>query len=71
MGRRKNADPSIEWHVYIPTTLAAEVELLLLDPFLQQAKFGAKSTLVTNLLRQWVEEQKTAVAQAQPEQTKP
>lgn len=57
MSRRKYTDPRVKWHIYIPSTLAAQVELLLLDPFLGQPKFGAKSELVTSLLQKWLDEQ--------------
>jgi hypothetical protein len=55
MGKRKYADPRVSWHLHIPSTTAAQVELILLDPFLGQAKFGAKSELVTRLLEEWMQ----------------
>lgn len=60
MARRKNVDPRMTWHIYIPSTIAAQVELILLDPFLQKARFGAKSELVTALLQEWLDKQKPA-----------
>jgi hypothetical protein len=55
MTRRKHIDTRVRWHLHIPGTVAAQVELLLLDPFLQQARFGAKSELVTTLLQNWLD----------------
>lgn len=57
MGRRKYTIRRVRWHLQIPETLAAEVELLLLDPFWQQPKWGAKSELVTQLLQDWLNKQ--------------
>lgn len=60
MARRKHTEEKVEWHAYIPKTLAAEVELLLLDPFFQTTKYGAKSELTTKLLTDWVASQRAA-----------
>ena len=57
MGRRKYTIRRVRWHLQIPETVAAEVELLLLDPFWQQPKWGAKSELVTQLLQEWLNSQ--------------
>lgn len=65
MARRKNADPSVDWHLCIPQTLAAEVELLLIDPFLQRTQFGARSELIIMLLREWVNEKRQELTNLQ------
>jgi hypothetical protein len=69
MSRRKYVDPRVKWHIYIPSTLAAQIELLLLDPFLGQPKFGAKSELVTSLLQKWLDDKwaEQAVELTKPE----
>lgn len=56
-GRKEHLDPPVEWIVNIPTSLSAKVELLLYDPMLQKPKYGAKSGLVQQLLREWLERQ--------------
>ena len=56
MSRRKT-DPSVEWKLYIPLSLAAKIELLLLDPTRQKVRFGARSQLIASLLAQWVRKQ--------------
>lgn len=66
MSRRKYTDPRVKWSIYVPSTLAAQVELLLLDPFLGQAKFGAKSELVAALLQKWLDEQYAHRAKQMP-----
>lgn len=54
MPRRKLAEPNVRWDLYIPTTLAAQVELVLMDPLRSRAKFGARSELISSLLRDWL-----------------
>lgn len=65
MARRKHTDPRVKWHVYIPGSLAGEIELILLDPLLGQPKHGAKSELVTELLQRWLDERKALMARQQ------
>lgn len=57
-GRPPFAVPKVEWAVMIPQPLAAQVELLLLDPLLDKPKHGARSELLEQLLREWLEKQK-------------
>jgi hypothetical protein len=44
--------------VWIPAALAAEISLLLMDPRTGKTKWGAWNTLITRLLRDWVESQR-------------
>ena len=61
MPRPKLTDRPVAWKIYIPNSVAAEVELYLVDEFLGKSRHGAKSDLVTQLLREWLA--KTAKAQ--------
>lgn len=54
LGRRPNVVPSVEWKAHIPVDLAGQVELLLLDPVTSKPRHGARSELVTRLLRDWI-----------------
>lgn len=54
-GRPKKHDTPVSWYVSIPSSLAAEVELILLDPLTGRPRFGERSQLVELLLRDWVE----------------
>ena len=60
-GRPPNTVPTIRWDTYVPVDVAAQVELLLLDPVRQKVQHGARSALITQLLREWVEEQKRLI----------
>lgn len=59
-GRRARLDAPTRWEVSIPTSLAAEIELYILDPVRRTQAFGARSALVQRLLREWLERQKGA-----------
>jgi hypothetical protein len=57
-GRKANAVPSVEWKLYLPEDLAAEVSLLLEDPLREKMRYGARGELMESLLRKWVEEKR-------------
>ena len=70
-GRKPDADPSVRWDLYIPSTLAASVELLLKDPVRQKVKYGARSELIEELLRGWINDRvsnRTALVTLEPGQ---
>lgn len=71
MSRRKRQDPTIRWNIVIPTQLAAEIELLLIDPFLMAQRMGAKSELVVQLLQRWLADQRERQLQLLLEEPKP
>jgi hypothetical protein len=53
------------WHLRMPTALSDRIDLALLDPITGRARYGAKSQLVEQLLREWLyrlEEEQPAVA---------
>lgn len=57
---RPRKPPTVQWTILVPQDLAVEVELLLMDPFTQQVKYGARKMLIQRLLREWVREQTTS-----------
>jgi hypothetical protein len=56
-GRRSRIDRPVRWELSIPTSLAAEVELKLIDPLRRTQLFGSRSRLVQLLLREWLTQQ--------------
>lgn len=63
VGRKPYSEPRVQWKIYLPTSIAAQVELLLLDPMRERVKYGARNELVEKLLRSWLEEQKVSQAE--------
>lgn len=57
-GRKPYSEIRVQWKLYLPLSLAAEVELLLLDPLREKVKYGARNELIEKLLREWLEKQK-------------
>lgn len=58
LGRPRKIDRPVEWKVYVPSSVANVVDLLMLDPVTGNIRKGARSALVEELLRRWVEERK-------------
>ncbi len=56
-GRPQLSDPPIEWKISLPSSVAAQIELHLLDPLSGKPKHGARSKLITRLLRTWIKSQ--------------
>ena len=63
MARPRNVVPTVEWKVYIPADIAAQVELLLLDPMRERVRHGARGELIAKLLREWLEKRKAEIAE--------
>lgn len=57
-GRPQNLEPTIEWKIMIPESLAAPVELLCLDPVRMKPAFGARSAYISRLIREDLERRK-------------
>lgn len=55
MAKAKHLDPPVEVRVNIPESVLAEVDLRLFDPLRGRIRYGARSKLVTRLLRSWLE----------------
>jgi hypothetical protein len=66
-GRPKNSVPSVRWTVYVPLTIAAEVELILLDPTREKIKYAARNDLIEELLRDWLNKRRKGQPQIEPE----
>lgn len=57
MPRKPLTDRPTEWKLSIPSSLAARIELRLVDPLTGKPKHGARSRLVNELLRAWLSQQ--------------
>ena len=56
-GRKPALDRPIKWRISIPFSIASRVDLLLSDPTTGTASIGARSELLSRMLRQWLEAQ--------------
>ena len=63
-GRPTNAVPTVKWDLYIRSDLAAQVELLLLDPMREKVRYGARGKLMEQLLNEWLEKKKAEMRRA-------
>lgn len=54
-GRPALLTPTVEWKVRVPVDLAAKADLLHLDPVRGTITYGARSALITQLLREHLE----------------
>jgi hypothetical protein len=54
-GRPALLIPTVEWKVRVPADLAAKADLLHLDPVRGSITYGARSALVTELLRGYLD----------------
>lgn len=61
-GRKPNSIPTVPWKLYIRADLAAEVELLLLDPMREKVRYGERNRLIESLLEDWLKEQRKVMA---------
>lgn len=66
-GKKLHADRPVDWKLSIPTSVAAPVSLLLSDPLTGRPKHGARSRLVTRLLREWVQQKQKGAIREAPE----
>jgi hypothetical protein len=56
MPRPRNYPRSRKMHVNLPEDVIAEVDEKLYDPARGKTLYGGYSTLITNLLRKWLED---------------
>lgn len=56
-GKKPLTDRPIFWKNSIPSSVALAVELRLTDPLTGKPAHGARSQLITKLLREWLNEQ--------------
>lgn len=59
-GRKPLAIPRIRWTVYIRQDLAAETELLLLDPMREKVKYGSRTEYLEALIEKDLAERRLA-----------
>ena len=57
-GKKPKVEPSVPWKVYIPLSVSKAVEHELIDPLTTEPVYGAKTGLVTILLREWLSTRK-------------
>lgn len=61
-GRKARVDRPVRKVIYIPESLAAQVDLLLFDPLMGKTRYGELSKVATELLREWLDKQKALSA---------
>jgi metal-responsive CopG/Arc/MetJ family transcriptional regulator len=54
-GRPPKATPTVRLDLYLPVDLAAELELLCLDPVTQRQRYGARAQLIEQALREYLD----------------
>lgn len=54
-GRPSLLIPTTEWKVRVPVDLAAKADLIHLDPIRGRLTYGARSELITILLREYLD----------------
>jgi len=55
MSRRRKSEPYVQIKVNLPATLNALLEDQLWDPVLKKPRYAERSTLITSLIRAWLE----------------
>lgn len=68
--KRKNLDRPVEWKLSLPQSVTAPVALLLTDPLTGLPKHGARARLVTQLLKEWLDNQRKSAIQLASERLK-
>lgn len=53
-GRKAYVVPTVEWKCHIPVDVAAKIDMVTFDPVKGKVKYGARSSFVTQLLRDWL-----------------
>lgn len=54
VGRKAYSTPTVEWKCRIPVDLATKIDMLQLDPVAGRIAYGARSALITQLLRAYL-----------------
>ena len=60
MPRPRNAIPKVRWYCYVPEDLSNLTDILLLNPSTGRPAYSARSDLIEELLREWVNKQRKA-----------
>ena len=53
-GKKPAPEPLIQRHVWLPESLDAKLNLLLLNPTTGKVKYGARGDLINRLLQQYL-----------------
>ena len=53
-GRKPLSMPTVEWKCRIPADIAVQIDMIQFDPVKGQVEYGARSLLVTSLLRAYL-----------------
>ena len=64
VGRKPFHDQPTKWNLHLPSSLAEQVEKALADPLTGKTRHGARSRLITRLLREWMRERERALETA-------
>jgi hypothetical protein len=56
-GPKAKRDRPRRWDIYIPGSIAAKVDLLLMNPLTGKIKRGSRTNLITELVQRWLREQ--------------
>lgn len=54
-GRPSHMTPTVEWKCHIPIDVAVKIDMINLDPVRGTPAYGARSALVTRLLREYLD----------------
>lgn len=56
-GRPSSLEDRVTWHIPLPASLAAKIELLFYDPLTGRVSYGKRAELVVKLLSEWLEKE--------------
>lgn len=66
-GRKAFAEKKVRWPgIELPESLATKVDLLLTDPLTGKVKYGARTQLFEQLLREWLGAQQRLYSRGTP-----
>jgi len=67
MPREPHIDPPVRLHVAVPESVLAAVDLALFNPVTGKVKYGARSDLITGLLKSWLTQQAAGPQEGEPQ----
>lgn len=53
---RVTSEPTVDWKISVPLSIAGAVELKLADPMRSRPIYGARARLIKHLLENWLRE---------------
>jgi hypothetical protein len=60
--RPRLSEPSVDWKLNIPASVAGLTEHIIFNRTLGKPRYGVRTKLVTALLRAWLREQRARIA---------